>query len=287
MIIWICYNSSMIIDFHTHIFPPQIRDRREDYLRLDPLFNLLYSNPKAALATGTDIINMMDHENIDMAVVLNLSWSSFELCQETNDYIMEVISKNPSRLIGFGMISFDSQEKAIREIERCARGGIKGIGELRPSLELLYNLDAIRPVIQKIIDNNLILLVHSSEPIGHYYPGKGEITPENLYPFITAFPELKIVCAHWGGGLPFYALMPEVKISLGNVYFDSAASPFLYQPQIYSQAVNLAGAEKILFGSDYPLLSPRRLLNEIEGQQLSPELKNLFLSDNAKKLLGI
>jgi len=108
-----------------------------------------------------------------------------------------------------------------------------------------------------------------------------------LYPFITSFPDLTIVCAHWGGGLPFYVLMPEVKQAMKNVFFDTAASPFLYNPQIYSQVTNLIGAEKVLFGSDYPLLAQTRLLQEIKATDLPREAKNLILADNARRLLNI
>ena len=108
-----------------------------------------------------------------------------------------------------------------------------------------------------------------------------------LYTLITTFPELKLICAHWGGGLPFYALMPEVKAALKNVYFDTAISPFLYSPQVYGHVVQLVGAEKILFGSDYPVISQRRFLKEINGLDLSEDVKTKILSGNAKKLLGI
>jgi uncharacterized protein len=129
-------------------------------------------------------------------------------------------------------------------------------------------------------------LTHSSEPIGHSYSGKGNITPEALFPLISGFPELKLVCAHWGGGLPFYALMPEVKISLNNVYFDTAASPFIYSSQIYHQVTQLVGPEKILFGSDYPLIAPKRLLTEIDSLNLAETIKTQILSKNAGVLLG-
>lgn len=277
----------MIIDFHTHIFPPQIRDNRDDYIKRDPLFNLLYANVKAKLASAEDLIAVMDSQRIDMSVVLNIAWGNAELCRMTNEYILAAVSKYPSRLVGFGMFSLDSTQKAVDEIERCAACGIKGIGEFRPAPESLGNMEVLRPAIQKIIDHNLILLIHSSEPVGHLYPGKGDITPERLYPFIKEFPKLKLVCAHWGGGLPFYMAMPEVKKYLENVYFDSAASPFLYQPQIYNQVLQTAGMEKILFGSDYPVISPQRILREIEDQHLPLQAKNMFLGENARMILGI
>jgi hypothetical protein len=72
-----------------------------------------------------------------------------------------------------------------------------------------------------------------------------------------------------------------------NVLFDTAASPLLYNSQIYSQVIQLVGANRILFGSDYPLLTQRRLLNEIGSLDLPGEVMNLILSGNARRLLGI
>lgn len=145
----------------------------------------------------------------------------------------------------------------------------------------------MEPLVEVLKKYKLILLTHASEPVGHEYPGKGGITPDILYPFITSFPDLTIVCAHWGGGLPFYALMPEVKRAMSNVFFDTAASPLLYDSQIYNQVTQLVGADKILFGSDYPLLEQSRLLNEIRSLDLPQETKDLILSGNARRLLGI
>jgi predicted TIM-barrel fold metal-dependent hydrolase len=72
-----------------------------------------------------------------------------------------------------------------------------------------------------------------------------------------------------------------------NIFFDTAASPFLYNPQIYSQVIQLVGADKILFGSDYPLLTQSRVLNEIGSLDIPEETKNMILSSNAQRLLDI
>jgi predicted TIM-barrel fold metal-dependent hydrolase len=131
----------------------------------------------------------------------------------------------------------------------------------------------------------LIFLTHSSEPVGYEYAGKGSITPDILYSFITAFPNLKIVCAHWGGGLPFYALMPEVAKALGNVFFDAAATVFLYKPEIFEQVSHIIGSDKILFGSDYPLMSQSRVIAQVQSARLSGDDKEKILGLNAQKLL--
>jgi predicted TIM-barrel fold metal-dependent hydrolase len=279
----------VIIDFHTHIFSSKVKENRQKYIDIDPCFAVLYSQKNARLVTADELIGSMDRDGVDISVVLNIGWTTQQLCIETNDYIMESIARYPNRLVGFCAVHIRSIESALAEIERCIKGGIRGIGEIRPDLQLLDFRDneVMQPFVRALKKHGLILLSHTSEPVGHNYPGKGTVTPEILYPFISSYPDLIIVCSHWGGGLPFYALMPEVKKSIGNIFFDTAASPLLYRPQIYSQVIQLVGADRILFGSDYPLLSQKRLLKEIRSLDLSEEMESMILSGNARRLLGI
>ena len=277
----------MIIDFHTHIFPPWLRERRDEYIKCDPCFSLLYSQPKAKIATAEELIASMDEAGIDLSVVLNAGWVSHELCVRTNDYILDSISRYPTRLVGFCAIQPKAGEAAIAELERCAKAGAKGIGELRSDVQGfdLTNEVTMKLLVDAALQHDLILLTHSSEPVGHEYSGKGSITPDILYSFITAFPNLKLVCAHWGGGLPFYALMPEVAKALVNVFFDTAATVFLYKPEIFGQVSHIIGSDKILFGTDYPLMHQNRVLAQIQSSQLPEEDNARILGVNARKLL--
>jgi len=279
----------MIIDFHTHIFPPKINQDRLRHIDRDPLFALLYSRPQAKLATAEELIASMDKTGVEISVIINAGWTTNELCRETNDYILESIARYSKRLIGFCTVQPKSIDAAVAEIERCARAGARGIGEMRPDIQSfdLTDEEVMTPFVAALRKHKLILLTHASEPVGHDYRGKGAITPDVLYPFSTRYPDVPFVCAHWGGGLPFYALMPEVKQAMKNVYFDTAASPFLYSPQIYRRVADLVGADRILFGTDYPLLSPTRLLDEINTTDLSEAEKRLILSENARRLLGL
>lgn len=283
------YHLNMIIDFHTHIFPPQVINNRECYVESDACFAALYENHKAKLITAEELIESMDDSKVDISVVQNIGWTSHELCIETNDYIIASINKYPGRLVGFCSVQPLSMDAAVKEIERCAAAGIRGVGELRPDVQMarLDNKYFMQPFVDTLVKNKMILLTHGSEPVGHSYPGKGTVTPQVLYPFIYNHPELTVICAHWGGGLPFYALMPEVEMALQNVYFDSAASPFLYKPQIYKQVAGLVGEDKILFGSDYPLISQSRMIKEILTQDLPDIAKMKILGENARRLLRI
>jgi len=279
----------MIIDFHTHIFPPKMIENRDSYIGRDPCFDVLYANSKSKLATADDLIANMDKEGIDVSVALNIGWRSHELCLETNDYIMEAIARYPNRLVGFCAVQPLDSEKALVELERCVRGGVKGIGELRCDTQGFDLADEVimRPIAQVAMEHHLVLLTHSSEPVGHSYPGKGAITPDILYRFIQNFPDLSIVCAHWGGGLPFYALMPEVSRALSNVYFDTAASPFLYRDAIFEHVVGIVGADKILFGSDHPLIAQDRIVKSIRSLKLPAEAESMILGGNAERILAL
>jgi hypothetical protein len=151
----------------------------------------------------------------------------------------------------------------------------------------LGDREFMRPIAEVAEKYGLIILSHSSEPVGHPYPGKGAITPDILYRFIANFPKLRIVLAHWGGGLPFYALMPEVAESLRNAYFDTAASPFLYRDEVFGQVAGLVGASKILFGSDYPLMPQMRIVERVRALNMPQGVKDGILGGNAQRILGL
>ena len=128
-------------------------------------------------------------------------------------------------------------------------------------------------------------LLHSNEPVGHQYPGKAPMTLKQIYDFLKSYPSNRIILAHWGGGIFFYSLMKkEVKDVLKNVWFDTAASPFLYTPEIYRLAGEMIGFDRILFGSDYPLINPERYFKEIESSSIPPQAIKQILGDNAANL---
>jgi uncharacterized protein len=279
----------MVIDFHTHVVPLRVKENRQDYAAADSGFASIFSDPKAKLATAEELIASMDKNGVDASVALNYGWRTASLCKEINDYLLDAAKRYPGRLVPFCNVDLSTGDAAIKEVERCIKLGARGIGEIRPDTQLNPGNwpDTFKPLAEILIKHNLILLTHASEPVGHLYPGKGTATPDRLYALATAFPGMTIVCAHWGGGLPFYGLMPEVKIALKNVYFDTAASLFLYTPQVYGQVAQLVGEDKILFGSDYPLIPQSRFLKEIRALDLSGETKEKILGGNAKRLLGI
>lgn len=282
-------STDMRIDAHAKIFPPSFAKRRRTLAKGDATFGDLYSDPKAKLATAEELLAALEAAGFDKACVLSIGWQTYAACRESNDYILESARRYPKRLIPFCSVNPMWGPKAVGEIERCAALGARGIGELHPDTQGydIANTGLMRPVMEAARRHKLVVATHASEPVGHRYPGKGRVTPERLLAFIDAFPSQPIVLAHWGGGLPFYALMPEVRKRLANVYFDSAASPFLYEPGIFEAVAKLAGHEKILFATDWPLITQGRLAKQVESAGLAKSAKAAILGGNAARLLGI
>ena len=279
----------MVIDSHCHILPPSFRGRRSELTLRDATFACILARDAAVLSSAETLLADMDRDGVEHSVVMGMGWTDFRLAQEANDYIIEELAKYPGRLTGFCSVSPNWDSEAVAEVERCAAAGLKGIGELHPDTQEFDIAD--RPTMAPLMETagrlGLPVLVHASEPVGHQYPGKGQTTPDKLYRFIENFPSNVIICAHWGGGLPFYALMPEVPQVLENVYFDTAASPFLYRPDVFAAVAGLVGAGKILFATDYPLIRAKRLLGQVEEAELAPADQESILSENAARLFGV
>ena len=279
----------MIIDSHVHVYPPSFRGRREELARRDATFRELYSNPAAVLATADDLLAAMDEAGVDVAVAVGIGWTDPGVAREANDYLIECTARSGGRLLAFGAVNPAWGDDALAEVERCATAGLIGIGELHPDTQG-YGIDdasVMAPLMALAKRLGLPVLTHASEPVGHSYPGKGTVTPERLLRFIESFPGQPVIAAHWGGGLPFYALMPEVKAALADVYFDTAASPFLYTSDIFPSVTRIVGPERVLFGTDFPLIKHPRLLAQVRESGLSDEAQALITGGNAARLFGL
>ena len=279
----------MIIDSHTHVFPPELIRRREELLDRDVTLSTMFSDPRSRMADAEELVATMDGAAVDLSVMVGIGWNDPGLAREANDYLIDAVRRFPLRLRGFCAVNPRWGAEAVAEVERCAAAGLSGVGELHPDTQGfdLGDRSVMVPVVEAATAAGMPILTHTSEPVGHTYAGKGSTTPVVLCRFIEAFPEATIVCAHWGGGLPFYALMPEVRESLKRVYFDSAASSFLYREEVFAAVVGLVGEDRVMFGTDYPLISQKRLLRQVVDAPITDDAKEGILYRNAARLLGL
>ena len=279
----------MMIDFHTHVFPSFFREERSRFFGEEPAFKALYDSPRSRLVGTEDLLKNMDEEGIERSVVFGFPWDKADHFKRHNDYIIESVKQHPERIVGFSCFSPLSPLGA-EEARRCLDAGLVGVGELA-----LYDsglsedvLDALGELMNLCAHRKVPVLFHTNEPVGHAYPGKTPMKLSEIYQLIKKYPSNRIVLAHWGGGLFFYGLMKkEIGDALRNVWFDTAASPYLYKPEVYRVASEIIGPDKILFGSDYPLLSPKRYVQEMQSAGISHDAIRKISGENAAAFLHV
>ncbi len=276
----------MIIDSHVHILPVSMRDARERLAELDPWFGVCHGGARS-IVTADELLATMDASGIDRSVCFGWPFADPAHCAEVNDHLIEVQRAHSDRLTCFATVS-PGRPGAVDELRRCAGEGLRGTGELNADAQG-FDLDAaaIDLVADACVELDVPMVLHCSEPVGHDYPGKGTATPGLLAGFALRHPALRLVCAHLGGGLPFYAHMPEIAELCRRLWFDTAAGPYLYTPAAYRAVADLCGADRLLFGSDYPLLPARRYIDAFAQAEFSAAERALVMGGNAAALLRL
>lgn len=293
----------MRIDAHVHFLPPAQRERLAELARQEPYWGLLLAGHESGKsvqgwASAEQMIEDMDRAGLDRVVMQGEYPQRHEICVERNSRVLEIVSRWPERAMAFAVLQPKAGRAALDELRRCLDGGLCGVGELNPYAQgfALDDPDFLQ-LVEACIDSDIPLNLHVNEAVGHYYPGKSTTPLRHYYRLAECYPDLKLILAHWGGGLLFYELMPKVRRTLKNVWYDTAASPLLYPTQkIFSVALACLDPGKILYGSDYPLLVyPRRqsvpdfrpFLAEIEAVAMDQAVLADILGGNMGRLLGL
>ena len=266
-------------------------ERREELARADAGFAELYGDGRARIASAGDLLASMDAAGVDRAVAAGFWWRDPGHAREHAEYLLSAAAETPGRLLPFVPIAFEDGAARARAREYAAAGA-RGLGEVRPGDR--DEDEAVAWLAEVTAGLDLPLLVHASEPAGHGYGGKGGgFTPGGLWRLLErgldGERELRVIAGHWGGGFPFFALMPEVRALLagGRLAFDSAASALLYEPRVFELAAELVGPELVMWGSDYPLRAQDRDLAEARAAVADPALREALLGGNAARFLGL
>jgi predicted TIM-barrel fold metal-dependent hydrolase len=241
------------------------------------------------------MLREMDAAGVDKVLLQGWYWEQAQTCVEQNAWYCDWIQSHPDRIMAFA--AFHPAVADIRGFLSARQDeGFCGIGELLPVIQGYSMLTDIRflETCEWCQMQRWPMGFHVTEPVGPEYLGRTETPLNDFLKLAQLFPELKMILAHWGGGLPFFVTRKKVAPLLRNMWFDTAASPLLYEPQIWSQVVQAVGAEKILFGSDYPLCLYRRtsriaqmsdLISEALNSSLTMEQLTLIFSHNLASVL--
>ncbi|MDR2443513.1 MAG: amidohydrolase [Deltaproteobacteria bacterium] len=262
----------MIIDVHIHLSCPELASDRLPFLTGEIGLEALYSDPAAKLVTTSELLGDLDLAGVDKALVMGFPFAKEDNARRHNDWLLEECARYPGRLLP--LAAFDPRAHwAIRHAEAFLDAGGFGLGELCVYDEGLtpFLLDQLEALGAACSVRSKVMLVHVNEPIGHQYPGKAPIEIGQIFELVKRCQGVKLILAHFGGGLPFLAsLRKEVRPYLENVRFDTAAMPFLFEPKTLKLATELLGADYFLLGTDYPLLKTARYLKYFKDASLNP-----------------
>ena len=259
-----------IIDAHTHMFPVEVMSCYDRYAGRCACFKQLteqtpQSRVVEVFCTPEQALEEMDRAGVEKIVMQGWYWTDMGLCREHNDYMHEVVARYPERFAAYASINPTMGKEAVAELLRIRKMNFLGVGEFGPGGNR-FALD--HPTLWELLEGcesfGLPVNFHVGEPVGHDYPGK-DLTPiDGFCRIARRFPKLKLILAHLGGGLPYFELWPKVKEALSNAYYDLAAAPLLYNIKCVAATVKLAGVQRVLFGTDFPLTIYPRITKSLE-----------------------
>jgi predicted TIM-barrel fold metal-dependent hydrolase len=241
------------------------------------------------------LLRAMDAAGVARAVLLGWYWNQPLGCVAQNRFYAECVERHPDRLSAFATLHAAMGPKdAMLELKSARDDGLIGLGELSPHSQTTAPDDAaLYDVLELAGQWGMPVNLHVTDPKSGSYPGRVETPLVDFVALAKAHPRTTFILAHWGGLLPF---TEEGSAPLPNVYYDTAASPLLYDAGIWRRFVEKVGADRVLFGSDFPLnLYPQqsaesgfgRLIDEAKNSGLTAAKLDAVLRGNATRVLKV
>ncbi len=235
------------------------------------------------------------YEDLDIVGVL-LAWdaeTATGLKPLTNDEVAGIVQKYPKQFVGFASVDPWKGKKAIEELERAITVlGLKGL-KLHPSIQAFYPNDTrFYPLYEKAATLGIPALFHTGiSGLGAGMPGGMGVKLDYARPIYldhvaADFPQLTIIGAHpaW----PWHEEMLAIIAHKANVFMDLSGWSPKYIPKMILDEARTRLQDRILFGSDYPFITPQRWLSDFEALEgFTPEVKEKILYRNAKRILGL
>jgi predicted TIM-barrel fold metal-dependent hydrolase len=226
----------------------------------------------------------MDQAGVELGLLS--AWHAPEGVLISNDEVADWVAGQPNRFAGLAAVDLDKPMEAVRELRRCVEGlGFKGLRVVpwlwdAPPTDRRYY-----PLYATCVE----LGVPFCTQVGHTGPLRPSETGRPI-PYIDRvaldFPELVIVAGHIG--YPWTEEMIAVARKHENVYIDTSAYVARrYPPELVRYMQSRGGRRKVLFGTNYPMITPQNALQDLDALGLEDEVRELFLSGNAERVFRL
>lgn len=288
-----------LIDAHVHLYPPEINRDPAGWAAAhgEPEWAQLTTRvrrngrPVQSFPSVDELLAEMDRNGVDRAVMLGWYWLRPENCARQNRFYAECVRWHPDRLAAFATVQPQAGAAAVEtELRRAREAGLGGLGELSPHAQR-HALDApgCGCALELAADWGWAVNLHVTDPDTRDYPGRVETPPEDFIRLAQNHPRTTFVLSHWGGLLP---LRDPSVAGLTNLWFDTAASPLTYDATVWQRVLAVVPAERIVFGSDYPLNlypkdDPQPAMGRFIAEARDAGAPAAVLRGNARRLLHL
>ncbi len=202
-----------------------------------------------------------------------------------NDEVAALVLQHPERFVGIASVDLFRPRDAVRELRRCVRSlGFRGVRIVPWLWDLPPDDRRYYPIYSECIELDVpfCLQVGHTGPLCSSEPGRPIPYLEHV---ALEFPDLRIVAGHIGH--PWTAEMISLATKFPNVYIDASAYKASRYPPEFVEYLRGRGRKKVMFGTNYPMLTPLQCLAELDGLGLDQEARALFLHGNAQRVFGI
>lgn len=266
-------NGFFVIDSHCHIYPEKIAAKAVN--STDAFYGIKKSSGKG---TVEELMQQNFNAGIDVAVVQSVATTPAQV-KSINEFINREVKNSGGKLVGLGTLHPDSSD-IKGDVERIIELSLMGV-KLHPDIQnfKIDNYKALK-IYEACEEKHLPILMHTGD---NRYDNSN---PNRLLPVLEIYKNLTVIGAHFGG----YSVWDEASKKLSgikNLYVDCSSSFFALSDEKIIEIIRRYGADKVLFGTDYPMWSAKEELSRFMALPLTENEKKQILSENAKKVFGI
>ena len=261
-----------IIDAHCHIYPEKIAQKAAASV------GSFYDEPPMCGGTVAQMLELGAKAGIDRFVVQSVATAPRQVAS-INAFIADEVEKANGKLIGFGTLHPDSENQE-RDLSELVERGLLGV-KLHPDIQGFRVDDERCLKIYELCERaGIPILMHTGDK--RY----DQSNPNRVAPLLERYPNLTLIGAHFGG----WSIWEEASEALAkypNFIVDCSSSLGYLPLEASKRIIRRYGADRVLFGTDYPLHSPVKEMRLLRAMELTEDEYRAILSENVKKLLNL
>ena len=263
----------MVIDIHAHVYPEKIAVRAAE--SIGAFYGVSMRHPGSVPA----LLDAMRAGGVDRALIHSVALSPARV-RTINDFIASQANEHPQMLRGYATLHPDMTEnEAGDELARALGMGLLGVKLHNDMQKIAIDDPRMDKIYAACVDNGCPLLLHMGDSRYHYD------NPAQLPGVLRRFPRLRVIGAHMGGYTEWREAMRCLRSE--NVTVDCSSSYFALGDQGLRDAIRFFGADRVFFGTDFPMWDPGEELRRVRALGLTDGELEMVLHGNAERLLGL